>query len=359
MSFLWPVFLLSGVLVPLFIAGYIWILRRRRKYAIRYSSLSIIRDALPKRSRWRQHLPFVLLMLSLTALAVASGRPTAEVEVPLSRTSIILAIDISRSMCATDVAPNRLTVAQEAALRFIEENAADMRIGIVAFAGFAEIVVPPSNDQEKLQEAVRNFTTSIGTAIGSATMKSIDAIAAINEAIQPSGVDLSPGEETAPSADNFFQPDIIVVLTDGANSQGPPPLLAALQAADRQIRIYTIGFGTTEPEEIVCSREQLGSDIFNDFGGGGFSGSFSGFGTGGFRRFLLLDEDTLMGMADITGGEYYRAENADQLFNVFSSLPSELVFQKEQTEISFYFAALGALFAILAIAFSFAWYRFP
>ncbi len=147
----------------------------------------------PSAPVWRQHLPFVLFLLGLACLITAAARPVAEVEVPLSRTTIILAIDVSRSMCATDVSPNRLTVAQDAALAFIEDQADDIRIGIVAFAGFAEIVVPPTNDKEVLQEAIENFTTSIGTAIGSATLKSIDAIAEVNEAVAPSGVDLSRG----------------------------------------------------------------------------------------------------------------------------------------------------------------------
>jgi Ca-activated chloride channel homolog len=324
MSFLWPWFLLLLLLIPLLIAVYIWNLRRKRKYAVRYSSLSLIREALPRRSRWRQHLPFVLFLAALASLISAFSRPVAEVEVPLSRTTIILAIDISRSMCATDVSPNRLSVAQDAALSFIEDQADDVRIGIVAFAGFAEIVVPPTNDKEILKDAVENFTTSIGTAIGSATLKSIDAIAGVNETVAPSGFDLSEEAEGIEIEEGFYQPDIIVVLTDGANSRGPLPLDAAQQAADRQVRVYTIGFGSSEPEQMVCTAQQLGSDAFNNGfgGGGGFGGGFGG--GGGFRRFLILDESTLQGMADLTGGAYYRAENTEQLYNVFVDLPQNL-----------------------------------
>lgn len=360
MSFLWPGFLLLLLIVPILLAIYIWNLRRKRKFAVRYSSVSLIREAMPKRSRWRQHLPFVLFLLGVTGLITAVARPQAEVEVPLSRTTIILAIDVSRSMCATDVDPNRLSVAQDAALAFIEEQADDTRIGIVAFAGFAQIVVPPTNDKDVLTDAVENFTTSIGTAIGSATLKSIDAIAEVNEAVAPSGVDLSDEDETFLSEEGFYQPDIIVVLTDGANSQGPWPLDAAEIAADRQVRVYTIGFGTTDPEQMVCTPAQLGSDAFGgSFGGGGFGGPSSFGGGGGFRRFLLLDEDTLRGMADMTGGEYYRAENAEQLYDVFLDLPNELVLQKEFLEISAFFAVLGAVFMTLAFVLSLLWYRFP
>jgi Ca-activated chloride channel family protein len=335
---------------------------------VRYSSLSLIREALPKHAQWRQHLPFVLFLVSAASLIVALARPRAAVELPLSRTSIILAMDVSRSMCATDVDPNRLTVAQEAALAFIEDQADETRIGIVAFAGFAEIVVPPTNDKQVLKQAIENFTTSIGTAIGSATLRSIDAIAEINDAVVESGVDMSSVSNENPSEAGFYQPDIIVVLTDGANSRGPLPLDAAQQAADRLVRVYTIGFGSTEPEQMVCTPQQLGSDSFSgDFGGGGFGGG--GFrdenngggsgGFGGFRRFLLLDEPTLQGMAELTGGTYYRAEDAEQLFDVFVNLPNEIILQKEMREISILFVMIGAFFIICMIGFSIAWRRFP
>lgn len=359
MSFFWPWLSLLYLLIPLLVAVYLWILRRKRKYAVRYSSLSLIREALPRHSRWRQHVPFALFLLSLASMVTAMARPYGEVEVPLSRTTIILALDVSRSMCATDVTPNRLSVAQEAALAFIEDQADDTRIGLVAFAGFAEVVVPPTNDKDVLQAAIRNFTTAIGTAIGSATLKSIDAIAEVNEAVAPSGVNLSSeGDETDPE-DPFYQPDIIVLLTDGANSRGPQPLVAAQAAADRQVRVYTIGFGSTDPQRMVCTPEQLGGDAFNEGFGGGFGG-FGGFGGGGgFRQFLLLDESTLQGIAEVTGGSYYRAEDAEQLYEVFIDLPTEIVLQRERMEISVFFSILGAVFVTVAVALSIAWHRFP
>jgi Ca-activated chloride channel family protein len=369
MHVLWPWFLLLLLLIPLLVAVYVWILRRRRRFAVRYSSLSLIREALPKRSRWRRHLPFALFMLGLACLTVAVARPAAEVQVPLSRTSIILALDVSRSMCATDVPPNRLTVAQDAAEAFIEEQADGTRIGIVAFADFAELIVPPTNNKEVLQEAIRNLTTAIGTAIGSATLKSLDAISEINTAVAPSGVNLGSDEAAPGVGEEGFVPDIIVLLTDGANSRGPLPLDAAQQAADRQVRVYTIGFGTTEIPEMVCTRQQLGSDIFgfgSGFsgggrgfgGGGGFGGGFGG-GAGGFRRFLVIDEATLQGVADVTGGTYYRAENADQLLEVFQNLPTEISLQTETLEVSVLFVILGAIFAIAAVGLSLLWNRFP
>lgn len=360
MSLSWPWVLLLLGLVPLMLALYIWLLRRKKRFVVRYSSLSLVREALPKWSRWRQHLPFAFFLLGLTSLILAVARPNATVEVPLSRTTVILALDVSRSMCATDVFPNRLTVAQEAALAFIENQPAGSQIGIVAFAGFAEIIVSPTRDKEALQTAIKNFTTSIGTTIGSATLKSLDAIAEINPAVAPSNFDLSDEAQPPLFEEGTYQPDIIVLLTDGANSQGPHPLDAAQQAADRGVRVYTIGFGTAEPGQMVCTSQQLGAA---DLSGGGFGGGFGGGGFGGgggsFRRFLVIDEPTLQGVADLTGGAYFRAENADQLLEVFRNLPTQITLQKQNLEISVFFAAAGALFVIVAVTLSLLWNRFP
>ena len=155
-------------------------------------------------------------------------------------------------------------------------------------------------------------------------------------------------------AEEVYQPDIIVLLTDGANSQGPRPLDAAQQAAARGLRIYTIGFGTSEPGQIVCTTQQLGGDIFGDPFGGGFGG-----GGGNLRRFLVIDEETLKAMADMTGGAYFRAENADQLLQVFLNLPAQITLQKENLEISVAFSILGAIFVTVAVALSLLWNRFP
>lgn len=358
MTFLWPWFLLGLILIPLMLFIYIWILRRKRKFAVRYSSLSIIREALPKRSGWRQHLPFVFFLIGAASLITAMARPAISTEIPLSRTTIILALDVSRSMCATDVDPNRLTVAQEAMLKFVEDQVTGTQIGIVAFARLAEIIVPPTQDKEILRMAIANLTTSLGTAIGSATLKSIDAISEINPDVAPSVVNLGIENSDAEVEDPVFQPDIIVLLTDGANTHGPLPLDVAQTAANRQVRVYTIGFGTTEFSEMVCSREQLGSDAFGNGFGRGFFGGFSGGGRN-FQRYLLLDEPTLRGVADITGGTYFRAENADQLYEIFLDLPAKIILQEEKLEISVLFLSLGFVSILLSITLSLLWNRYP
>jgi len=321
----------------------------------------LIRQALPKRSHWRRHLPFALFLFALTCLIIALARPAAQIEVPLSRTTIILALDVSRSMCATDVSPNRLSVAQEAVIAFIKNQVAGTQIGIVAFGGFAETIVSPTRDKEILQEAVTNLTTSRGTAIGSATLKSIDAIAEINTTVAPSGLNLGDEASDFETELATYQPDIIVLLTDGANTRGPDPLSAAQQAADRKVRVYTIGFGTTEFTEMVCTQKQLGVEALSEDFGRRFNGTFGGgFGGGGnFQRFLFIDEPTLQAVADITGGEYYRAENIDQLYEVFLNLPSQIILQMENLEISVFFSALAAISTLLAILLSLLWNRFP
>jgi Ca-activated chloride channel family protein len=212
-----------------------------------------------------------------------------------------------------------------------------------------------------LSDAINSFTTAFGTAIGSAILKSIDAIAAQNDDVAQSGVNLQAGEAdddaSAETPGEGYEPDIIVLLTDGANSQGPLPLDAAQQAAARSIRVYTIGFGTTDPGNLVCTREQLGGDLFrrgNGFTGGGFDA-----GGSGWRRFVVLDEPTLRGVAEMTGGAYFQAENADQLLDVFLNLPTHVVLQKERHEISVLFTALATVLAIVAVGLSLIWNRFP
>ena len=222
----------------------------------------------------------------------------------------------------------------------------------MAFARFAELVVPPTHDKKQLHDAINGFTTSLGTAIGSATLKSIDAISEVNPAVAPSTVRLE-ADEIFPG-ENQYQPDIIVILTDGANSSGANPLAAAQQAADRGVRVYTIGFGTANPGEMVCTQAQMGGDAL----GGGFGfGNFGGGGGGDFRRFLVIDEGTLQSVADSTGGAYFRAENADQLLEIFLGLPSRITLQRQRIEIGAFFTLLGAIFVTGAMALSLRWNR--
>jgi len=354
MALLWPEYLALLGLIPILIGFYIWILRRRRRFAVRYSSLSLVRDAMPRHSWLRRHLPFILFLLALSSLMLALTRPVAVVTVPTTNTTVILAIDASRSMCSTDIAPSRLEAAKSAATEFIQSQKSNTQIGIVVFAGFAAIIQPPTTDQEVLMDAVQSIEVGRRTAIGSGIAKSIDAIAEINRNILPSDDSNTTGTLPTPVPKGAYAPAIIVVLTDGVSNVGPLPMDAAQQAADRGIRVYTIGFGTDANESIPnCGRgSQGGGNAFGNGGGNPFGGNGGG-NFGGFRR--GIDEDTLKQVADLTGGAYYPAATARELQHVFQNLPVNLIVQHETMEISVVCAALGALLAILAIALSFAW----
>ncbi len=239
MDFLWQGFLVLLVVPPLLAVAYALSLRRRRPSGVRYSSLSLVRDAAPRGSFLRRHLPVALFLLGLASLVVALARPAAILSFPANETTIILTIDVSGSMCSTDIPPSRLEAAEAAAADFIKQQSATTQIGIVAFSGFAAVVQPPTTDQQQLLDTLSSLTTGRRTAIGSGILAAIDAISEIDPSVAPSVIDGRPGVEPPPVAKGAYAPDIIVLLTDGASNAGPDPLDAAQQAADRGIRIYT------------------------------------------------------------------------------------------------------------------------
>lgn len=357
MDMLAPGALLLLVVTPLLVIARVLLLRRR-KPAIRYSSVSLVREAVSGSSWMRRHLPFVLFALALTSLVVALARPVQVVAVPAGRTTVILAMDVSRSMCATDIEPNRLVAAEIAASSFIDRQSASTQIGIVAFAGFAELVQPPTTDQEVLLDVVEGLTTGRRTAIGSAILESIDAIADVDDSVAPLPRSGSTSDEAPPPVPRgAYAPAIIVLLTDGASNAGPLPEEAAAEAAARGLRVYTIGFGTADPnaERPPCGVQFIGNEPADQFGFGGFSGG--GGGGGGFRR--AIDEETLMAVADATGGTYFPAESADELHSVFESLPMNLITKPEVMEISVLFVALAAVLVALAVLLGQAWRPLP
>ena len=349
MNMLWTGSLYLLLFIPLIVIVYILLLRRRKQFVIRYSSLSLVREAASHQSWLRRHLPFILFLLALTSLVFALTRPTAEVVVPSNRATIILAMDVSRSMCSTDIPPNRLEAAKDAARSFVESRDPGTRIGIVAFAGFAELVQPPTDDKEILAGAIANLNTARRTAIGSAIMRSIDAIAEIDDTVPSTG----PDAEVQPLPQGEFVPHIIVLLTDGSSNAGPSPFNAASRAAERGIRVYTIGFGTVNNSSPMdCGDLFSENDQFGGGSGFGFGPPFAG--GGGFRR--ELDEVTLKQIADITGGSYYAATSAGELQNVFQNLPTYLVVARETIEVSVFFNAIAVLLMIAAVVLSLLWH---
>ena len=350
MGLLWPGFLYLLFLIPLIVVVYILLLRRRRRFAVRYSSLSLVREAAKQQSWLRRHLPFILFLFALTSLVFALSRPVATVLVPSNKATVVLAIDVSRSMCSTDIPPNRLEVAKDAALNFVRNNSSGRLVGIVAFAGFAELIQPPTTDVSLLENAISYLTPARRTAIGSAILRSLDAIAEVDNRVAPSELrSASDQPNSPPTSKEDFVPHIIVLLTDGASNAGPLPLSAAEQAVERGVRVYTIGFGTTNNS----SPMNCGDD--DPFGGGGFGPQFGGGGLGGgFRR--DIDEDTLTQIADMTGGKYYVATSASELQEVFQDLPTYVIATRQTTEISVFFTAFAVLMAVLAMTLAFLWH---
>jgi Ca-activated chloride channel homolog len=346
MTFSWPWALLSLLIIPI-VAGVVWLLRRRRRRAaVRVTSIALVRAALPPRTRWTRLIPTLLLLLGFATLGIGAARPQATVPVPSDSTTIMLAMDVSGSMCSTDVEPNRLTVAQQAAVSFIESQEGKTKIGLVAFAGVAGLQVPPTTDKKALIEAIDNFTTARGTAIGSAILTSIDSIAAINPTVAPTGVDAESAQRSG------YAGDVIVVLTDGANTQGVEPAEAAESAAVRGVRVFTIGFGTTSPSRMACTGRQA-----SGWAGGGFGGGAGGFGGGAGRNPRVIDEATLQAVAEITGGQYYKAESADQLQGALGDLPSHVTVVRKHVDIASWFAGVGGLLVAVAVGLSMWWNR--
>ena len=360
---LWPGFLVLLLLVPLAVALYVLAQRRRKPSGVRYSSLSLVREALPGTSRLRRHLPFALFLLGAASLVLALARPVVVVAVPTNQTTVLLTIDVSGSMCSSDIPPTRIQAAEDAAATFIEHQSASTQIGIVAFSGFAELVQAPTSDRQALLDALHSLATGRRTAIGSGMLAAVDSIAAVDPGVKPTTADGQPG--IVPVPQGAFAPDIVVLLTDGANNAGPDPLTAAQQAADRGVRVFTIGFGTANGGAFnsECAAQFLGREPGAGFGNGNGGGNF-GFGGGGgagnpngFRR--GIDEVTLRKIADLTGGKYYPAESSGDLEQVFSSLPMSIVVKHETVEAGAGFVALAAVLTGLALLLGRLWRPLP
>ncbi|MEV4577729.1 VWA domain-containing protein [Nonomuraea jabiensis] len=344
MSFSWPWALLSVLIIPLIFAIRWWAGRRRRRAAVRVTSIALVRSALPGRTRWTRRIPAALFIAGLALLAVGAARPQASVPVPMRSATILLALDTSGSMCSTDVDPNRITAARKAAADFIESQRGGPRIGLVTFAGAAGLLVPPTDDTDSLIKALDGLTVSRGTAIGQAMLTSIDAIAEVDPSVAPTGAD--PGD----GGGGGYAGAAIVVLTDGANTQGVDPRTAAQEAALRRVRVFTIGFGTTNPAPMVCDNSQFDGRGFGGFGGGG------GFDRGG-RNIRMIDEPALKQIAQTTGGSYHRAENADQLQSALDALPGSFTVVRQRVDTAAAFAAGGAVLITAALSLSLWWNR--
>jgi Ca-activated chloride channel family protein len=339
MSFQWPHLLWLLLVLPALVLAYWWLMKKRRRSTVRLASIAIAKQALGKGPGWRRHVPPLLLLLALATLLLATARPTAVITLPMAERTIILAMDVSGSMRAEDVKPNRLVAAQEAAKAFIHDLPREVRVGIVSFAGTAAVVQAPTDSRDDAIAAIDRFQLQRGTAIGSGIVLSLatlfpDAGIDIQQVTGQRNMPKMLGDkdvkkELPPVPAGSYNSAAVILLTDGQRTTGPDPLDAAKMAADRGIRVYTVGVGTTQGEII------------------GFEG---------WSMRVRLDEETLKNISLLTHGEYFFAGTAEDLKKVYQSLSSRMVVERKETEISALFAGAGALLAALAAGLSLWWF---
>lgn len=345
-QFIWPVVLWSLMVLPLLVLLYLWLLRRRRQAALRYASLSIVREAMGPGTAWRRHVPPVLLLLALAAMLLAAARPVATIALPSSQQTIILAMDVSGSMRATDVQPNRLVASQAAAKAFLKELPRDVKVGIVAFAGSAQVVQPVTLSREDLNAAIDKFQMQRATAIGSAIVVALseifpgeidlgsvtwgrmaDPFGAQGRALGQPAPERKPFQPVPPGS---YGSAAIILLTDGQRTTGVDTEEATKMAAERGVRVYTVGVGTVEGEVI------------------GFEG---------WSMRVRLDEESLKAVARETRGEYFHAGTAENLQQVYESLGSRLTVEKKETEVSGLLALAAAVLVLLSAGLSLFWFQ--
>jgi Ca-activated chloride channel family protein len=342
MTFLWPGMFWLFAALPLLVLAYLAVLRRKKKFALRFASLDIVKEAMGSRLGMRRHVPPFLLLLAFAVMIAAIARPQATVTLPSQHETVILAMDVSGSMRATDVEPNRLVAAQNAAKQFIAEQPDNVRIGIVAFAGTATVAQAPTSNKEDLVAAIDRFQLQRATAIGSAILVSLATL------FPKDGIDVAgfsypeagkkgagpdgpgrrdPAKTVAPGS---YSSAVIILLTDGQRTTGPDSIQAARLAADKGVRVYTVGVGTPEGKIV------------------GFEG---------WSMHVRLDEETLKTIADLTRGEYFYAGTAFDLNKIYKTLNSKLVLESKKTEITALFAAAAAALVLLSALLSLVWFN--
>lgn len=340
MSFIWPNLLWGLLALPLLVLLYRWILARKRRSTVRLASIAVAKLAQGPGPGWRRHVPPLLLLLALAALIFATARPTAVIALPLAERTIILAMDVSGSMRAEDVKPNRLVASQVAAKAFVDKLPREVKVGVISFAGTAAVVQAPTTSRDDVLAAIDRFQLQRGTATGSGIILSLATLFPDHgiEIQSITGQRRFPDSEIGrrddkpaftPVPPGSYNSAAIIMLTDGQRTTGPDPLDAAKMAAERGVRVYTVGVGTTAGEII------------------GFEG---------WSMRVKLDEETLKNVSVLTHGEYFYAGTAEDLKKVYESLSARMVVERKETEITAFFAALGALLAALAAGLSLWWF---
>jgi Ca-activated chloride channel homolog len=340
MTFLWPQYLWLMLAVPLLPVLYLWLLRRRGKPALRYSNIEVLRLAASR--PWRRHVPPALLLVACSLLLFAAARPLATLTLPWARSSIMLAMDVSLSMRVSDVKPTRLAAAQEAAKLFLRDLPKNIDVGLVTFAGSAQVAQAATLDRASLVSAIDAFQMQYGTAIGNAIVVCLAELFP-DEGINLGDMTFGPrhrarGREEkeaalprpiTPAAPGSYSSAAILLLSDGRRTTGVETLEAAKMAADRGVRIHVVGLGTVD----------------------GVAGD-----PGGLAIYMQLDEPTLREVARMTGGEYHHAGSAEELRSVYRDLGSRLQVQTRETEITALLAAIAAILVLAAASLSLLWF---
>ncbi|CAG9183055.1 VWA domain-containing protein [Cupriavidus pampae] len=352
MQFIWPQLLWLLLALPLLAAAYVYLLARRKKIALLYASLALPRAALGPRQRLRRHIPPLLFFFALTAAILACARPSATVTLPADVLTLVLAVDTSRSMEATDVAPSRIVAAQQAARDLIVELPSSVRLGIVSFATTATVVQPPTNNRQDMLDALDRFQLQRGTATGSGLIQALAVLfpddgidlenilfnGAWERGSRPGSLDEAAAADAArkrqqerpPAEPGSYRHGAVILLSDGRRTTGPDPIEAARMAAQRGVRVYTVGFGSPQ----------------------GVTG-----GDNSLSYFMQLDEPALRAVATLTGGEYFQAGSAADLTKVYRQLTARFALERRETEISALFAAASVLLLVLAGTLSILWFR--
>jgi Ca-activated chloride channel homolog len=326
MSFQWPVALILLLAIPALAAAYVWMQRRRRKYALRYASVSLVAQAVGRGPGVRRHIPAALYLAALTALIVALARPEATIPVPSNTGTVILSIDVSGSMLAEDVEPNRMEAAKKSVREFVEKQPKGVRIGVVAYSDFAALVAEPTTERKPVLDAVARLRPQRGTNIGAGLEVALNAL------LQPvdSAEAPTPSPTPTPSGNDKSPAVSIVLLSDGQSTTGPPPLEIAASAAEAGVKVFKIGIGTPEGTVVrILGRNQ----------------------------FTRLDEETMQGIADQTGGKYYNAQGESDLRQIYDELSRERMIEEEKTEVTFAFAAAALIISVIAGGLGLVWFN--
>ncbi|WP_375426634.1 VWA domain-containing protein [uncultured Friedmanniella sp.] len=305
LAFLDPQRLLILLAIPLLVAGYVFASRRKNRRGMRFTNTSMLAVVVPKQSQWRRHVAVALSLLSLITLTAAFARPKTEVEVPRERATIVVVLDASLSMQATDVAPTRLDAAKKAAVEFVASLPEKYNVSLVSMAGSASVLVPPTTAHDTVENAVGTIKLQDSTAIG-------EGIYAGLRALSQAPKDPANPDSVAPGA--------IVLLSDGSNTTGRAPEQAATDAKNAKVPVYTIAYGT----------ENGYVDL------------------DGKREPVPVDHDEMRSVAQISGGEYFAAATADQLKTVYQNIGSEVGYEKADREVTSRFAGYGLALAVLA-----------